>query len=120
MIKKVIVAGSREFTDEKKVHKVLNKLKKEADFEIEIVSGLCRGPDMFGKNWAEKNNLKCHKYPANWNKYGKRAGFIRNEEMAKVGDILIAFHVNNSKGTQHMINLAIENGLKVKVFVYKM
>lgn len=115
MIKKVIVAGSRNYTDEQKVHRVLDQLKRQANCEIEIISGLCRGPDMFGKNWAEKNNVKCHKYPANWNKYGKRAGFIRNEEMAKVGDILIAFWDGDSKGTMHMINLAEQYNLKIKV-----
>jgi hypothetical protein len=116
MIKKVIVAGSRNYNDKKKVFKVLDLLLTHPKYEIEIVSGLARGPDSYGKEWAKLHGITCHEFPANWNKYGKRAGYIRNEQMAEFSDILLAFWDGSSKGTQHMVNLAHKHGLKVKVF----
>ena len=112
---KVIVAGSRTYTNRNKVYKVLDKLYAQRK-DIEIVSGLAKGPDLFGKDWGEMNNVKVHEFPADWNKYGKSAGYRRNEEMAKFSDALIAFWSNNSRGTMHMINIARERGLKIKVF----
>ncbi len=111
---RVIVAGSRTYTNRNKVYKVLDKLYAQRK-DIEIVSGLAKGPDLFGKDWADSNNVKVHKFPANWGKYGKRAGPIRNEEMAKFSDALIAFWDGESRGTLNMINLANQYSLKVVV-----
>ena len=76
--------------------------------ELEIVSGMAKGPDMFGYEWAVLNGVPVHKFPANWNKYGKRAGFLRNEQMAQFGDSAIGFWDGESKGTKMMINLMNE------------
>ena len=57
--------------------------------------------------------------PADWNKYGKRAGYLRNADMAKEAHALIAFWDGKSKGTNHMIQLAKQNYLTIKVVLYK-
>jgi hypothetical protein len=111
---KVIVAGSRDYNNRDKVYKVLSKLHKHKK-DIEIVSGLAKGPDTFGKEWAEVNGVRVHKFPAQWNTHGKRAGPIRNEEMARFADALIAFWDGKSRGTGHMITIAHEYNLKVMV-----
>ena len=116
---KIIVAGSREYSNKKKVFRILDFLYA-ANPNIEIVSGLAKGPDSYGKEWAEKNGVTVHKFPANWNKYGKSAGYRRNEEMAKFSQILLAFWDGESRGTMHMINLAKKHGLKVKVYINKL
>lgn len=116
---KVIVAGSRDFQDEARVQRILNKLYEEKP-DIEIVSGLARGPDTFGKKWAESKSITVHKFPAKWKIYGKAAGYRRNEQMAQFADALIAFWDGESRGTMHMINLAREYGLKVAVFKSKL
>lgn len=67
--------------------------------------------------WARRNNVPVEKYPANWDKYGKSAGYIRNEEMAKVADSLLAIWDGKSRGTKHMIDIATKKGLTV--FIYK-
>lgn len=116
--KRLIVAGSRTYTNRVRVFEILDKVAKDQannGYLIEIVSGLCRGPDLFGLEWAELNDFPVHKFPANWDKYGKRAGFVRNVEMAENADALLAFHINNSRGTMHMINIASARNLKVVV-----
>jgi hypothetical protein len=110
---KIIVAGSREYTNKKKIFKILDKVY-EVKPDIEIVTGLARGPDSYGKEWAIENDVPYHEFPADWDRYGKSAGYRRNQEMAYFSDMLIAFHLN-TRGTQHMINIAYEEGLKVAI-----
>jgi glycerophosphoryl diester phosphodiesterase len=82
----------------------------------EIVSGHAKGIDQAGEKLAYLASLPCKVFPADWNKYGKRAGYLRNEEMAKYADALIAVWDGESKGTKHMIDLA--NRYKLKIHVY--
>ena len=58
-------------------------------------------------------------FPANWNKFGKSAGFRRNEQMAEVADALIAFWDGKSHGTKHMIEIMENKKLLVKVINYE-
>ena len=116
---KIIVAGSRDFKDRERVYRNLDVVERslEGGKTIEIVSGLARGPDTFGKDWAISKGYKVHEFPANWDKYGKKAGYLRNVEMSKVADCLIAFWNGSSPGTKHMIDIAHEHGLKVAVII---
>jgi hypothetical protein len=65
--------------------------------------------------WAECNNVPVTEMPADWNKHGKRAGFIRNIEMLDmlnpVEDIVIAFWDGESRGTMHTVDNARERGI---------
>jgi hypothetical protein len=114
---RLIVAGSRTFSNKEKVFKNLDNIYKHFP-ELEIVSGLAKGPDSFGKQWAAVNRVPCHEFPANWDKYGKRAGFVRNEEMAHFGDAALIYWDGKSPGSKSMIKLANEAGLKVAVVYY--
>ena len=110
---KIIIAGSRNFND-------YNLLKTSCDnlltqfTNIEIVSGTARGADKLGEKYAREKGYDIKQFPANWN-LGKSAGYIRNDEMAKYSDMLIAFWDGTSKGTKHMIDLANKRSLKVVV-----
>jgi hypothetical protein len=119
---KVIVAGSRGFDDYTLLSDELNKLQhllKSMDKSItEIVSGTARGADKLGERWADENNVCIKKFPADWNTYGKSAGYIRNQQMAEYADVLYAFWDGKSKGTKHMIDLAHKHNLKVRVISY--
>lgn len=115
---KVIVAGSRNFNDYSLVEKTLLDYFKANNLhnkDIEIVSGTARGADRLGEQFAKKCGLKITRFPADWDQYGKSAGYIRNEQMAKYGDILFAFWDGTSKGTKHMIDLARKYNLMVLV-----
>ena len=87
--------------------------------DVQVVCGCARGADTLGKQFAEELGLKVLEYPADWDKYGKRAGYIRNEEMAKISNALIAFWDGESRGTKHMIDLAKEYGLPTRIIYYK-
>ena len=103
---KLIVAGSRSFKDEDLLARTLISLAdvEYADKNISIVSGMARGADMLAYEFATKHAIQCYKFPANWSGLGKKAGFIRNTEMAKFADGLLAFWDGESNGTRHMID----------------
>lgn len=110
---KTIVAGSRSLLDYSIVRDYLNSFK---DHDItEIVCGGASGPDTHGKRWGLDNNVEVHTYNANWKKYGKSAGYVRNKVMALNADALIAFWDGESRGTKNMIELAEKYGLKVTI-----
>ena len=113
---KVIVAGSRNFNDYKVVEEKLNFIfSKHRLADIEIVSGGARCVDHLGEMYAEAKGYALKVFPANWDKYGKSAGLIRNKEMAEYATHLVAFWDGVSRGTQSMIQYAKESGLKFKV-----
>lgn len=110
---KVIIAGSRDFDD-------YELLKSKCDYflrnrEVEIVSGTARGADVLGERYAEERDLVVKRFPADWDKYGKRAGYLRNVEMAEYADALITFWDGKSRGTKHMIDIAREKDLKIRI-----
>lgn len=118
---RVIIAGSRDFNNQdlfdNSIHDTL--IRYETD-ELEIVSGGCSGADRMGEEYAEEWGIKCTVFQADWNKYGKAAGPIRNEQMAKYTadadrGILIAFPIGESRGTRNMIKLAKQYGLDIEV-----
>lgn len=118
---RIIIAGSRSFTDEDYVHYTISDLTWHIPSdEMEIVSGGCRGVDQFAENYAEEWDIISKVSPAEWSKYGLSAGPIRNEQMAKYASeaehgMLIAFPVGESRGTRNMIKLANQYGLEVHV-----
>lgn len=121
---RVIIAGSRDFNDYSLLKDSATKIissKTIPSSLIKIVSGGARGADKFGEQFANEMGLEIVRFPADWNGLGKRAGYVRNAEMAKfaVADgntgILIAFWDGVSKGTKHMIDLAERYGLKVHI-----
>jgi len=91
-----------------KCNEILSEFK-----DIEIVSGHANGADKLGERYAKENNLKLTLFPANWDLNGKSAGYIRNYEMAKYADVLIAFWDGKSKGTMDMISQANKRDLIV-------
>ena len=102
---KVIIAGSRTVTDYFEIVTALTLAGYTVSNLTEIISGTARGVDQLGELLAYKNNISIKKFPADWDKYGKSAGYRRNADMAKYADALIAIWDGQSKGTKHMIKL---------------
>lgn len=117
-MKKVIIAGSRDFSDFQLLYAKCEEIL-ESQTDIEIVSGTARGADKLGEHYASLKGHSVAKFPADWDKHGKAAGYVRNKEMAEYADMLIAFWDGESRGTGHMINLATEKGLNVHVIKTK-
>ena len=116
---KVIIAGSRAFNDYEMLKRHADYLLQNKNGQIEIVSGHAKGADSLGERYAKERGYSLKLFPAKWEAYGKRAGYLRNEEMANYADALIAFWDGESKGTEHMINFATEKGLNVRVRNFK-
>jgi len=115
---KVIIAGSRDFVDYCFLRRKLDHLFSRCTEDIEIVSGHARGTDMLGEHYAVEHGLQVHTFPvtsADWERIGKSAGYRRNKTMAQFSDALVAFWNGRSPGTGHMIDLAREYGLRVRV-----
>lgn len=126
---RVIIAGSRDFNDFAKLKRECSELisakTKIVEVEaIQIICGGARGADRLGEEFAKTYSYKAKRFLANWDKYGKSAGYIRNTEMAKYASeggnvgMLIAFWDGNSRGTKHMIDLAKRYGLDAHVIKY--
>lgn len=119
---RVIIAGSRKFDDYNELlNAAVNVISLYPYDDVEIVSGHALGADMLGERFASEEGYKLKIFPAHWEYYGKAAGPIRNEQMAKYAaeanlGILIAFPIGESKGTHNMIKLARQYGLEVHIF----
>lgn len=110
--KKLAVVGSRTITDYNFVKGLLDKQK---DNISHIISGGAKGVDTLAEQWANENDIPVIVFKAEWGKYGKRAGFIRNNEIIKKCDVCLAIWDGKSKGTQHSINLAKSMNKKLLV-----
>ena len=117
---KLIVAGGRDYYDYEQVSRSLIALAdvEYADKEISIVSGMARGADSMGHRFAKEHHVTCYEFPAQWLTHGKRAGFMRNEDMGRFSDGLLAFWDGESRGTKHMIDYMRKLNKPVHVINY--
>lgn len=122
----IIIAGSRDFTDYNIVKKSLKNflISKQTTDKPTIICGMARGADMLGYRLAKEFKLLLKEFPADWDRFGKSAGYIRNEQMAKYAHengngVLFAFWDGKSKGTKWMIELAKKYNLEVHIFNFE-
>jgi hypothetical protein len=109
---KTIIAGSREIAN----YELVKWAVEKSGLTItEVVSGCARGVDLLGERWADENGIPVKHFPANWAAAPRRAGHIRNQQMADYADALIAVWDGVSAGTDSMIQKATKRGLKVFV-----
>lgn len=116
---RVIVAGGRDFNDYVLLTETMDKYLVDVKGNIAIVCGKARGADTLGEQYAKAHGYSVFEFPADWKRYGKSAGFIRNTEMAKNADALVAFWDGQSLGTKHMIATATQCGMDVHVVRYE-
>lgn len=119
-VKKVLIAGSRSFTDYSRAKEYIDlcisRIRKEN--EIIIISGGARGADLLGEKYAKDNGFKVKKYPAEWDVYGRGAGIKRNKTMVEVSDYVICFWDGQSRGTKSTIDFAknLKKPLRIKKY----
>lgn len=114
---RTIIAGSRNITDYKYLYNIMESIN--IGWITVIISGGAKGVDSLGIRYAKDNRLPYEIYTPDWNKYGKKAGIIRNCEMGDVADALIAIWDGESRGTKHMINYAMNLKRVSKIYVVK-
>jgi|SRR5215831_5934683 len=114
---RILVCGSRHFWDTKLFDEVLNYYWYPVRAIDVIIHGGAQGADTLADLWAESKGIYIEEYRAQWEKYGKAAGLIRNKQMLDEGkpDMVIAFLAPDSRGTANMIKQATEAGVEVKV-----
>jgi len=117
---KLIVAGGRDFADYGLLSEALDGLAsgEYLNNNVNIVSGMARGADALAVRFANEHNVMLYEFPADWDRYGKRAGFLRNEEMGRFADGLLAFWDGESRGTKHMIDFMKSLGKPVHIVHY--
>lgn len=104
---KLAIVGSRTFNDFDCLDKHIHNFFNISEISL-IISGGAKGADTLAEKFAKKHNISTEIYKPEWDKFGKRAGFIRNREIVISCDKLVAFWDGKSRGTEHSINLAEE------------
>ena len=116
-MKKLTIAGSRTFSDytylEKSVDEFIEKHFPNED--ITIISGCARGADRLDEEYAKSRGYDIDSHPAQWDVYGKCAGFRRNEEMVEIADGAVLFWDGHSHGTKHDIELCTRKEIPFEV-----
>jgi len=116
---KLVIAGSRTVVNIQHLYNAIltldlgDVIRNEV---TEIISGGANGADKLGEILAAKLNKTLTIMPAEWDKYGKAAGYRRNEDMAELGDAVLVLYDGVSKGSKHMIELAKKHNKKVWVY----
>lgn len=116
---KLIVAGSRSFTDYPRMEKDLDRLlsvKVKDGEHIIIITGACpKGADALAARYAAARGLELREFHADWDRWKKLAGPIRNRRMAENGHALVAYWDGQSRGTADMIRQAEVFNLRIVI-----
>jgi hypothetical protein len=113
----VLITGSRKWPHKQFIWEQFRELRRRFPdidpHDIVVVSGACpTGADRMCEEAAEAHGMQVERHPADWQRYGKRAGFIRNEEMVNLGaQVCMAFIYNGSPGASHTAGLAEKAGI---------
>lgn len=112
---KLAIIGGRDFNDYARLCRVMETAKTPITM---IVSGGAIGADMLGAKWADEHDVAKEIFLPDWKNLGKKAGFIRNQQIIDNADAVLAFWNKVSKGTEHSISLANKKGLPMKIVYY--
>jgi hypothetical protein len=110
---RLAIVGSRDFHNYTYLENLLEPIKESIEW---IISGGAKGVDSLAEKYAARNFIPFLLFPANWEKYGKRAGFMRNQQIVDAADHMIALPTLESKGTRDSIRRAEVKGIPVQVF----
>ena len=114
---RVLVCGSRNFSDVGLLGAKLDEVRKRlGGVPMRVISGAARGADSLAAGWARQRGVACDEYPAEWERYGRSAGYRRNERMLAEGrpHMVVAFPQGESRGTRMMMDIAAKAGVAVE------
>ena len=113
---KVTVGGCRDYAEKEEIFRVLDEaLAPFSPKDTVILSGHCSGVDRVAERYAEERGLGLRIVPADWRRYGRGAGPVRNRQMVEESDLVIAFWDGRSKGTASLIAAAEKLGVPLRV-----
>jgi len=112
---RLIIAGGRDYLLDLDDYDHLWEIHQHYKV-TEVVSGACAGADLCGEEWAKAHNIPIKRFPAEWEKYDKAAGPIRNRQMAYYADAVALFP--GDRGTESMYNAALQAGIHIFDFRY--
>jgi len=118
---RLLVCGSRTWTDRARLREVLDQVVADhGDGQVTVIEGDARGADRLAGQLAQRRGWRLERYPADWTRQGKAAGFRRNARMLRQGrpDLVVAFTVGplaQSRGTADMVRRAQAAGVPVQI-----
>lgn len=116
---RILICGGRNYTNKERIKEELENLIKQDYFLECVIEGEANGADKLGREAAEELNIPVLPFPADWKKYGKSAGPIRNQQMLDEGkpDYILAFHENieESKSTMDMLQRALKFNIRYQL-----
>jgi len=126
---RLVLTGSRTFDDAKTIREALDAVARglieAGDPELVVRHGACpSGADAIGDMWVRSwtdpaLHVTADRHPALWQRFGKRAGMVRNEQMIALGcSLVLAFIRDDSPGATHCAELAAEQGIPLRVWRY--
>lgn len=119
---RILVTGDRHWSDKTYIKDVVESLHKIGQIDC-IIEGEAKGADTLAREVCEELGIEVAKYPANWERYGRAAGPVRNGQMLLEGrpDLILAFHddIYHSLGTKNMIFQALGHCVKVRIHSHK-
>jgi hypothetical protein len=109
---RIVVTGGRDFADEALVEKALGGVHRKHGIAA-LIEGEARGADRLCASWAERHAIPVERFPADWDRHGKRAGHLRNQQMIDEGkpDAAVAFP--GGRGTADMVARLTAQGIPV-------
>jgi predicted membrane GTPase involved in stress response len=108
----ILISGSREYSDLEFVKEYVKLLPSDTI----LLNGRARGVDNVARNTALFNDIRVRDYPAEWRKYGKGAGFIRNHIMVDLAELIICFWDGESPGTKDVIDYSLQQNKPLVVY----
>lgn len=113
---RILVTGSRDWTNWNALNEALLDAAGQSH-DIVVIHGTARGADTMADRWAIRQGVQVERYPADWERLGKRAGYYRNAEMvARGADICLAFIRKGSRGATMCADLAEKAGIPTRRF----
>lgn len=116
MTRRVLITGSRTWTDRDMIRQHLMTI---AHHDIVLVHGHCpKGADKIADDIATFYKIPVERHPADWDTYGRRAGYVRNAAMVALGaDLCLAYIHNKSKGATMCARLAEMAGIDTRCYL---
>ena len=116
---RVLIFGSRTFDDRESLYRIMDDHDRNKKISV-VIEGEAPGADTLGREWAKARGIKVEKFPADWERYGKAAGPIRNRQMISEGkpDMAVGFvdkPLMYTKGSKNMHDQLVSTDIPVDI-----